>query len=154
MSTQVMLRTAAIIVIVAAATGQTASIQASPALNEARTDVSVDGSLALKLFEYLLYHYKSNKYFILQKLGYSDARTKDDGYPFEGLAITTGVLLIIAILAIVFQPLVDNNRFFRSAAGRAGRFFDSDAGVTLTQTVLRSIQQFQDQINANQLVDN
>ena len=133
-------------------------------LNEARGKVTVKGSLALEMFEYLLYQYKKNYDIIQHKMSGMLGRATPDWnpsfdnnkvwekreYPFDGLAIATGVSLVVVILAIVFQPLAGvTSRFTRRLSNAQGRF-DREKILQLTETIFNSIENFQKKISSSQ----
>jgi len=163
--------TAAMFLMIVATIGETASISPTatidreiidiPNLNEARSKVSVSGSLALELFEYLLYQYKTKSDIIQKRMSGmlhrfvpSLSHNIDNNElwekrenAFDGFAIATGVSLLLVVIAIVFQPLAGVTSRFTRRLNTARQQLDSEKILQLTETVFQSIENFQKKIN-------
>ena len=126
-----------------------------PNFNEARSEVGVNGALALQLFEYLLYQYKTKSDSIQDRVSRmlsrvlpraTHVREKGENN-FDGLAITTGVVLFVVVIARVVPSIIDAGTQFLARKSETGYQFDSDQFLHLTETVLQSIDKFQKKIN-------
>ena len=131
--------------------------EAATNIDEARTTVGVTGSLALQLFEYLIYQYKTKSEIIQERMSgmlnritpyWSHTFDNNEVWEkrenaFDGLAIATGVSLVVVILAIIFQPLAGVTSRFTRRLNKARQHFDTEQFLQLTETVLQSIERLQ-----------
>ena len=151
-----MLWTVVIFALISARVGEAASmnpvteIQQVQVPNEARSEVTVDGSLALQLFEYLLYQYKTKSDSIQNRVARMFTRSfdKEKEHEFDGLAITSAVVLFAIIAARVLPSLTGaDTRFFGRKSEGQNFQFDTDKFLQMTGNVLQSIDKFQKKIN-------